>query len=187
MERFILRIIHFSSLKGLNNSNRGYNPWTPRRSPWTTLTYMSTFRQIYYQIVFGTKYREPTLSDSYCNDLYGYISGLLQNKKCTPYQINGIEDHIHIFCDLHPTIALSDFVKDIKVASSLWIKGTGNFPDFIGWQDGYGAFTYSIREKDMIIGYVTKQKEHHRKETFPVEFKRLLRENGVEFDERYLL
>jgi len=148
---------------------------------------MGSFRQIYYQIVFGTKYRQPVIPDSSCDQLYSYISGLIRNKKSTPYQINGIEDHIHIFCDLHPTIALADFIKDIKVASNLWAKSTGNFPDFIGWQDGYGAFTYSIREKDMIINYVKKQKRHHRKETFYDEYKRLLTENGIAFDDTYLL
>ncbi|WP_276345756.1 IS200/IS605 family transposase [Daejeonella sp. JGW-45] len=148
---------------------------------------MSTFRQIYYQIVFGTKYREPTLRDIYCDDLYKYISGVIQAKKSTPYQINGIEDHIHIFCDLHPSHSLSDFVKDIKVSSSLWLKDSGKFPGFIGWQNGYGAFTYSVREKDMIMGYIKKQKEHHRKETFSSEFKRLLVENEVDFEDKYLL
>ena len=67
------------------------------------------------------------------------------------------------------------------------MKADGNFPKFEAWQDGYGAFTYSIREKDMIINYVKNQKEHHKTETFYDEFKRLLIENGIEFDEKYLL
>jgi putative transposase len=147
---------------------------------------MSTFRQIFYQIVFGTKHRQPTLSNIYCNDLYKYIAGCIRAKKSVPYQINGIEDHIHIFCDLHPALSLSDFIKDIKVSSSLWLKSSGKFPDFIGWQEGYGAFTYSVREKDMIAAYIKKQKEHHRKETFSNEYKRLLIEYQIDFDERYL-
>lgn len=61
------------------------------------------------------------------------------------------------------------------------------FPDFEGWQDGYGAFTYSIRERDMIINYIKKQKEHHQQESFYDEYKRLLTENEIEFDEKYLL
>ena len=146
-----------------------------------------SFKQIYYQIVFATKYRQPTIAEEHCRDLYKYIWGVIQNKKCKLYRINGVEDHIHIFSDLHPSIALADYVKDIKVASSLWMKESGKFPDFIGWQDGYGAFTYNIRQRDMIINYIKKQKEHHRKETFYDEYRRLLLENGVEFDEKYLL
>ena len=89
--------------------------------------------------------------------------------------------------DLHPTVCLSDYVKEIKVASSLWMKESSKFPEFDGWQDGYGAFTYSIREKDMIINYIKNQKEHHKTETFYDEYKRLLIENGITFDEKYLL
>ena len=148
---------------------------------------MSSYRQIFYHIIFGTKYRKPTIDEAYCADLYRYMSGIIKCKNCKLYRINGVEDHIHIFSDLHPGISLSDYVKDIKVASSIWIKESGKFPHFKAWQEGYGAFTYSIREKDVIINYIKNQKEHHKKETFHDEFKRILDENGVEFDEKYLL
>jgi len=147
---------------------------------------MSSYRQIYYQIVFGTKHRLPTIPESNCKELYRYISGITKNQKCKLQCINGVEDHIHIFSDIHPTVSLSDYVKDIKVASSLWMKANGNFPKFEAWQEGYGAFTYSIREKEMIINYIKNQKEHHRKESFQDEFRGLLIENHIEFDEKYL-
>jgi REP-associated tyrosine transposase len=67
------------------------------------------------------------------------------------------------------------------------MKESGRFPKFKAWQIGYGAFTYSIRERDMITNYVKNQKQHHKKEIFYDEFKRLLIENGIEFDEKYLL
>lgn len=148
---------------------------------------MSSYRQVFYQIVFGTKFRKPTISQQHGEELYKYIWGIIKNKNCHLFRINGIEDHIHIMSDLHPSICLSDYVKDIKVASSIWMKGSGKFPGFEGWQDGYGAFTYSIREKDMIINYIKNQKEHHQTESFYDEYKRLLIENGVVFDEKYLL
>lgn len=146
-----------------------------------------SYKQIHYQIIFGTKFRKKTISEKHCEDLYKYIWGIIKNKKCKLYRINGIENHIHIFSDLHPTIALADYIKDIKVASSLWMKESGLFPAFEGWQDGYGAFTYSINEKDKIINYVKNQKEHHKHESFYDEFKRLLIENGIDFEEKYLL
>ena len=148
---------------------------------------MGTYHQIFYQIVFGTKYRKPTIAKSYNEELYSYIGGIIKNKNCKPYRINGIEDHIHIMSDLHPTVCLSDYVKDIKVASNLWMKESGKFPAFEGWQDGYGVFTYSVKEKDIIINYIKNQKEHHKTENFYDEFKRLLIENEIEFDEKYLL
>ena len=148
---------------------------------------MSTYRQIFYQIVFGTKYRKPVIVKKYDEELYKFIYGIIKNNHCHLYRINGIEDHIHIMSDLHPSICLSDYVKEIKVSSSKWMKECGKFPEFEAWQTGYGAFTYSIREKDMIINYIKKQKKHHQSESFYDEYKRLLIENGIEFDEKYLL
>ena len=103
---------------------------------------MSSYRQIFYQIVFGTKSRKPTIANAYEKELYQYISGIIKNKNCKLYRINGMQDHVHIMSDLHPSVCLSDYVKDIKVASSLWMKGNDKFAAFEGWQDKYGAFTY---------------------------------------------
>ncbi|MGB5027939.1 MAG: IS200/IS605 family transposase [Chitinophagaceae bacterium] len=148
---------------------------------------MSSYRQIYYHIIFGTKNRESTIAPSHEDELYKYISGIIKNHQCKLYRINGMPDHIHIFTDLHPSVCLSDLVKNIKVASSIWLKANGNFPSFTGWQEGYGAFTYAEKDSNMIINYIRNQKEHHRTENFFEEYKRLLAEQKIEFDEKYLL
>jgi REP element-mobilizing transposase RayT len=147
---------------------------------------MSSYRQILYHSILGTKNRHHTIPNSHCEELYRYIGGIVKNKGCTLYQINGIEDHIHLLTDLHPSLALADFIKDIKVASSLWMKEHTSFPHWNAWGKGYGAFTCTYAEKDKIISYIKRQKEHHRKKSFLEEYKRLLHENGIEFDERYL-
>jgi len=67
------------------------------------------------------------------------------------------------------------------------MKESGKFPKFKGWQEGYGAFTSSVKEKNNVIAYIKNQKEHHKSESFSDEFRRLLVENGIEFDEKYLL
>ncbi len=140
-----------------------------------------------YQIVFGTRNRIPAITKDHKAELYKYISGILENKECHLYQINGVEDHIHILTHVHPTIALASLIKDIKVASSLFIKEKQLFPNFITWQEGYGAFTYTFRHKDMLINYIKNQEEHHRKVSFKEEFRSLLEENGIAFEEKYLL
>ena len=148
---------------------------------------MSTFTQILYQIVFSTKNREPTLIEDKREFLFRDIWGILKNKKCHLYQINGIEDHIHIVTHIHPTIPLSSLIKDIKLGSSDFVKKEQIFPEFSGWQEGYAAFTYSIKEKKQLIQYVKNQKEHHKKLTFRDELISLLNEHNVQFDEKYLL
>ena len=111
--------------------------------------------------------------------------GFIKNKNCFLYRINGMEDHLHILCDLHPTIALADFMRDIKTSSSIWLKKSGKFPEFEGWADGYAALTYSWTDKEMIIDYIKNQQEHHKVESFEDELRRLLKEFGIEVDEKY--
>ncbi len=82
-------------------------------------------------------------------------------------------------------VALSNLVRDVKVASSKWIKEKGLFPGFEGWQDNYGGFTHSIRDKDAMIEYVKDQEEHHKHVSFLEEFRKILEEVGVEIDEKY--
>ncbi len=82
---------------------------------------MSSYRQILYHVILRTKDSKRTLIQMQSKELYAYISGIVKNKNSVLYRINGIEDHIHLLSDLHPSIALADYVKDIKVASSIWI------------------------------------------------------------------
>lgn len=146
---------------------------------------MSSYRQILYHLVFRTKESNKTINQEHARELYAYIMGFIKNKKGFLYRINGMEEHIHIICDLHPSIALADFMRDMKSASSRWMKETLKFPKFLGWADGYAAFTYAWMDKDMIVNYIKNQQEHHKKETFEEELKRLLKEFGVEYDEKF--
>jgi len=148
---------------------------------------MSTYTQIIYQIVFATKYRSKVLVDARKRHLlYKYIWGTLRKNKCVVYEINGVEDHIHIATHIHPMVSLSSLVKDMKVSSSLWIKQKGLFPGFIGWTVGYGAFTYTIKEKEALTGYIRNQERHHMIKTYPEEYEELLLKHQVKFKEKYL-
>ncbi len=146
---------------------------------------MSSYRQILYHLVFRTKNSRKTIVPAHSKELYAYIMGIIRNKNSFLYRINGMEDHLHILSDLHPSIALADYMRDIKTSSSIWLKQSGNFPDFNGWAEGYAALTYGWKDKEMIANYIKNQPEHHKKESFENELRRLLEENGIEVDERY--
>ncbi|NLU37863.1 MAG: IS200/IS605 family transposase [Bacteroidales bacterium] len=126
----------------------------------------SNYRQLRYHIVFHTKDSQKAINQEHARELYAYIMGYKKNKRGFLYRINGMEDHIHILCDLHPALVLADFMRDVKSNSSTWIKSVGTFHEFKGWADGYAAFTYSWKDKDMIVNYIKNQQEHHKKETF---------------------
>jgi putative transposase len=146
---------------------------------------MSSYRQLVYHIVFRTKKSIPSIDAQYADQLFKYIGGIIRNKDSHLYRINGIEDHIHILTDLHPSIALADFIREIKVASSKWMKESRLFPEFVGWSVGYGAFTCSYRNVDGLIEYIKNQQTHHIKTSFEFEYRKLLLEAGLEIDERY--
>ena len=102
--------------------------------PFKTLI-MASYRQILYHITFHTRNSEKVLLNSGNDVLFKYIWGVIKNKNCRLFRINGVEDHIHIICDLHPSLALADLVRDIKVSSSKWIKEKHIYPDFSNWAE----------------------------------------------------
>ena len=134
-----------------------------------------------------TKDREPCFDTTDRPNLFRDIWGIITKHHCHLYRINGVEDHIHILSSLHPTVALADFVKDIKLGSSSWIKESGAFPRFRHWQDGYGAFTASWSERNDLIEYIKNQEEHHKQVSFKDELREFLVQHGVTFDEKYLV
>ena len=148
---------------------------------------MSSYRQIIYHIIIRTKNSQKTLKSEQNEELFKYIWGIIKNKNCHLYQINGVEDHIHILTSLHPSIALADCIRDIKTASSIWLKNSDLFPTFVGWANGYAALTYSYRDKDKLINYIKNQQHHHKNETFEEEYRRLLEEHNIKIEERYFL
>jgi REP element-mobilizing transposase RayT len=147
---------------------------------------MNTYRQILYHIIFCTHNRQNSLPTEHHKEQFKYIWGIIKNKQSKLYRINGTENHIHILSDLHQSIALADFIKDIKGSSSKWMKGSGKFVTFIGWASGYCALTYSIKEKNTIIEYIKNQKEHHKTISFEDEYLKHLKENGIEFEARHV-
>jgi putative transposase len=147
---------------------------------------MSTYSQIYIQIVFAIKNRQALIADSWEEELYKYITGIVQNKGQKMLAINGMPDHIHIFIGMKPSCCLSDLVREIKKASNSFIneKGFSNYK--FEWQEGFGAFSYSHSSLDNVIGYINNQKVHHTKRSFKEEYIDFLEKFNVEFKNEYL-
>ncbi len=137
-----------------------------------------------YHIVINTHRREMTLPLSSCDQLYRYIARVVQNSQSTLLAINGIENHIHLLVNLHPSVRLSDLVRDIKLSTSQWMKQNPDyFPQFRGWGKEYGAFTYALRDKEMVANYIKNQRAHHQRETFEDEYRKHLLNAGIEWNE----
>ena len=145
-----------------------------------------TFSQIYLQVVFAVKGRDSLISESWEEELYKYISGIVRNKEQKMLAINGMQDHIHFFIEMRPSCCLSDLVREIKKSSNDFIKEKQLSKFRFQWQEGYGAFSYSHSHLDNVISYIQNQKEHHKKQTFRQEYLDFLQKFQVEFKEEYL-
>lgn len=146
----------------------------------------NTYTQIYIQFVFAVKWRESLIQSSWKDELSKYITGIVQHNKSKMLAINGMSDHIHIFIGYKPSISIPDLIKDIKVASSLWINERKFTAGKFNWQEGYGAFSYRLRDIDEICKYILNQELHHHKKTFREEYTELLKAFSVEYEDKYL-
>ena len=144
-----------------------------------------TFSQIYIQLVFAVQGRQNLILKSWEDRLYRYISGIITGKDQKSIIVNGMSEHIHVFVGLKPSMKISDLMRDIKNNSTNFINDNNLLPGKFNWQDGYGAFSYSRREMDMVYKYILNQKEHHRKKSFREEVNDFLKEFEIEFDQKF--
>ncbi len=103
----------------------------------------NTYTQINIHAVFAVKGRENLLTKNFRSDLFKYIAGILNNTKQYSLAVNGYLDHVHIFFEQHPTIALADILETVKSNSSKWVNENRLVKGKFAWQKGYGGFSYS--------------------------------------------
>ncbi len=142
--------------------------------------------KVYVHIVFSTKKRVNYIDDAIEHYLFKYIGGICKKMKCNPVKVGGYRNHIHILCTLSRDITQSKLLQQIKQHSSRWMKTQGAQYSTFYWQKGYGIFSVNYQRIDNVIAYIENQKEHHSKESFKQEYIRILNENDLEFDERYV-
>ena len=146
----------------------------------------NTYNQIYIHLVFAVKYRDAVISQSWRQELYKYITGLIGNRGHKVYAIGGMSDHIHILISLSPKQSISELVLEIKRASTLWIKEKGYVKCQFAWQEGFGAFSYGMSQIDNVVRYIQNQEIHHAKRSFRNEYVSFLELFNVEYNEKYI-
>jgi REP element-mobilizing transposase RayT len=145
----------------------------------------STHLSLHYHLVFGTKDHTPIIDPAWRADFHAYIGGVVRTLGGVPEAVGGVADHVHILAGLRATHCLADAMRELKAVTSRWVHVTPGVRAF-AWQEGYGAFTVSASQRDVVRQYIGNQEEHHRKRTFREEYLELLQRSGVEFDARYV-
>ncbi len=146
----------------------------------------NTYSQINIHAIFSVKGRENVLLDSFREDLFKYISGILNNNKQYTLAVNGHLDHVHIFFELNPITAVSDILRIVKTNSSKWINENKYVKGKFSWQVGYGAFSYSRSQRNNVVQYIMTQEQHHRKKSFKEEYLELLEKFEIPFEGAYV-
>ncbi|MDB4920394.1 transposase [Mucilaginibacter sp.] len=100
--------------------------------------------------------------------------------------VNGVEDHVHCFLGLKPVVSVSELMKTVKAKSSKYINDHSLTPHRFEWQEGYGVFSYGQSQVEKVYKYIQNQEEHHKKQTFKVEYIELLKKFNIDYDEQYL-
>ncbi|MFC0516147.1 IS200/IS605 family transposase [Mucilaginibacter angelicae] len=146
----------------------------------------NTYSQLYIHIVFAVKYRMALIEDSWAERLRMYITSIIQNQGHKLIAINNMPDHLHLFIGLNPNQSIAEIVRFIKSDSSEWINKQKLANEKFQWQDGYGAFSHSRSQVDKVVNYIANQREHHQKTTFLDEYRKMLNDFNIEFDEQYI-
>ena len=146
----------------------------------------NTYTQVHIQAVFAVQNRECIIQNSWKEELYKYIAGIVQNNNHKLLSINGMPDHIHILFGLRPSQSISELMQDIKGSSSRWINEKHLVHGKFSWQEGYGAFSYSNSDVPAIIQYILNQTDHHKRKTFTEEYHEMLKAFDVDFNERFI-
>jgi putative transposase len=146
----------------------------------------NTYTKCYFHLVFAVKNRDALIKKEWKNELEMYITGIIQNYNHKMLAIGSVSDHIHILIGYNINQLIPDLVEEIKTCSNTWIKEKRLSRFRFEWQRGYGAFTCSRSQIDIVIKYILSQEEHHRKKSFKDEYINILEENNVEFKSEYL-
>ena len=159
----------------------------------------NTFTQIYLHLVFAVQNRISLIQPEWKDELYKYITGIIQNNGHKLIAINGMPNHLHIAVSYKPHQLIPDLLQDIKGYSSKWINRKKFIKGKFNWsvdsvestrfyeQEGYGAFSFSHSQIDRVVKYINNQVQHHKKQTFREEYLRLLKKCNLSFDEKYIL
>ncbi len=100
----------------------------------------STYLSLHYHLVFGTRNREPCIAPSWQPRLHEYMGGTISGLGGFPQGVGGAADHVHLLVGLKATHCLADVLRELKKASSLWVREQIGLRSF-AWQEGCAAFT----------------------------------------------
>ena len=144
--------------------------------------------KVLIHVIFSTRSRQPFLENR--DDrlrVHEFIGGISREQACSPFIVGGVADHVHLLASLGRSVSQAELIKEVKRASSLWIKKELAKPyRSFGWQTGYGVFSISQSQIPATRKYIADQEKHHQMLSFQDEFRRFLTKYEITYDERFV-
>ena len=120
-----------------------------------------SYTRLRYHFVFATKNRQPLIDETMEKPLYRKIRDVAGDIGGHVFAVGGVPDHVHLVAAVRPTVALSDFIQDLKSRTSATMNQLSTDIQTFEWQIGFGGFTLDPDNLDWVISYVRNQKHHH--------------------------
>jgi putative transposase len=77
------------------------------------------------------------------------------------HQVNGTADHVHLAVSVPPTLLISEWMGQLKGASSHYINHEICNRKVLDWQSGYGVVSFGAKDLPWVVEYIRDQKRHH--------------------------
>ncbi len=125
-------------------------------------------------LVFTTKYRRKVMTPEILDEMKTTLKETAVKLGCTPLEINGEADHVHLLLRFPADSSVSSLVNSLKTVSSRMIRK--NHPDILHggrtglfWSRSYFAATAGGVTLEVLKTYVEKQGTKGRHSSPPSE------------------
>ncbi len=119
------------------------------------------FHQLYYHFVWTTKGRESLLIEELCPSLLLLLEAQARTRGGIVLACNVMPDHVHLAVTMPPTLALSDYIGQVKGGCAFEFNKQHRSLAVLAWQQGYGVISFRKAEQDKVVRYVQNQRVLH--------------------------
>ena len=123
------------------------------------------YSELHLHMVWHTKLSQPLLAPQVEAVVHQCIrQKIINTAGAFVHEIGGTENHVHVAVTIAPTITISEFIGQLKGASSHDAnQKLGSGRKLLEWQTGYGVVSFGTKDLEWVQAYVRNQKQHHAK------------------------
>ncbi|MFH1831203.1 MAG: IS200/IS605 family transposase [bacterium] len=138
-----------------------------------------TYSSLYFHCVWSTQNRFPSLTSPFDVKAYGFIGSMVNREGGKILAIGGMPDHVHLLFSIKPSDSVARMMRYVKGGSSKLLKDSHINMKYFAWQKGYGVFSVSRSNIDVVARYIKNQEIHHKERSSESEFAMLLKLHDI--------